>query len=77
MGIRAGEKLHEEMISQHDSINTIEYNKYFVIAPNSKFINWGKREYMKHNKGGKNCPNYFSYNSESNKKFFKISELKK
>ena len=32
---------------------------------------------MKHNKGGKNCPNYFSYNSESNKKFLKISELKK
>ena len=77
VGIRAGEKLHEEMISQHDSINTIEYNKYFVIAPNSKFINWGKKEYMKHNKGGKNCPNYFSYNSESNKKFLKISELKK
>ena len=77
VGIRAGEKLHEEMISQHDSINTIEYNKYFVIAPNSKFINWGKKEYMKHNKGGKNCPNYFSYNSERNKKFFKISELKK
>ena len=77
VGIRAGEKLHEEMISQHDSINTIEYNKYFVIAPNSKFINWGKKKYMKHNKDGKNCPNYFSYNSESNKKFLKISELKK
>ena len=77
VGIRAGEKLHEEMISQHDSINTIEYNKYFVIAPNSKFINWGKKKYTKHNKGGKNCPNYFSYNSERNKKFLKISELKK
>ena len=77
VGIRAGEKLHEEMISRHDSINTIEYNKYFVIAPNSKFINWGKKKYTKHNKGGKNCPNYFSFNSESNKKFFKISELKK
>ena len=77
VGIRAGEKLHEEMISQHDSINTIEYNKYFVIAPNSKFINWGKKKYMNHHKGGKNCPNYFSYNSERNKKFLKISELKK
>ena len=77
VGIRAGEKLHEEMISQHDSINTIEYNKYFVIVPNSKFIHWGKKKYIKHNKGGKNCPNYFSYNSERNKKFLKISELKK
>ena len=77
VGIRAGEKLHEEMISQHDSRNTIEYNKYFVIAPNSKFINWDKKIYMKHHKGGKNCPNYFSYNSENNKKFLKISELKK
>ena len=54
VGIRAGEKLHEEMISQHDSINTIEYNKYFVIAPNSQFIDWGKKKYMKHNKDEKN-----------------------
>lgn len=77
VGIRAGEKLHEEMISQHDSINTIEYNKYFVIAPNSKFINWDKKKYMQLNKGGKVCKDDFSYNSKTNKEFLKPQQLQK
>ena len=77
IGIRPGEKIHEEMISNNEALNTIEYKNYFVIVPNSEFLNWGKKKYMKHNKGGKNCSNDFSYNSESNKKFLKISELKK
>ena len=30
------------MISIDESINTIEFKNYFVIAPNSKFLNWKK-----------------------------------
>jgi len=33
VGIRAGEKLHEEMITQFDSLNTIETDDHFIIAP--------------------------------------------
>src|SRR6266581_745323 len=33
IGIRPGEKLHEEMITTTDAINTIEFEKYFVILP--------------------------------------------
>ena len=29
IGIRPGEKLHEEMITSTDSLNTIEFEKYF------------------------------------------------
>ena len=77
IGIRPGEKLHEEMISQSDAINTIEYKKYFVIAPNSKFIKWNKKKYMQLNKGGKVCKDNFSYNSKTNKEFLEPKQLKK
>ena len=76
IGIRPGEKLHEEMISISDSINTLEYKDYFVIFPNSKFIDWGITDYLKKNKGGKKCLNNFSYNSKSNPKFLKINSIK-
>jgi len=33
IGIRPGEKLHEQMISEEDSLNTIEYDEYFKILP--------------------------------------------
>ena len=33
IGIRAGEKLHEEMISSTDAINTTEHNNYYIIHP--------------------------------------------
>ena len=76
-GIRPGEKLHEEMVSKTDAVNTIEYSKYFIITPNSIFINWDKKEYLKKNKGGKLCKSNFSYDSKNNKIFLQISELKK
>ena len=37
IGIRPGEKLHEEMITISDSINTIDCGKYFVILPSISF----------------------------------------
>ena len=76
VGIRPGEKIHEEMISQNDAQNTIEYKNYFVITPNSQFINWDKKKYLKFNKFGKVCHNEFTYNSKLNKKFLNIIQLK-
>ena len=76
-GIRTGEKLHEEMISSSDSMNTLEYKDHFVIVPNSIFINWDKKMYLKKNKGGKNCTEGFSYNSKQNEKFLTVNQLKK
>ena len=76
-GIRTGEKLHEEMISSSDSMNTLEYKDHFVIVPNSIFINWDKKMYLKKNKGGKNCTEGFSYNSKQNENFLTVNQLKK
>ena len=77
IGIRPGEKLHEEMISSSDAINTLEYKNHFVIVPNSMFINWNKNMYLRRNKGGKKCDEDFSYNSRTNKKFLSTKQLKK
>ena len=76
IGIRPGEKIHEEMISSSEALNTIEFKNYFVIAPNSEFLDWGKTQYMQKNKNGKICNYNFSYNSQNNTKFLSISEIK-
>ena len=75
-GIRPGEKLHEEMISTSEALNTVEFDKYFAILPNAEFIGWNKKKYLKLNKTGKICSNNFSYNSETNSKFLTISEIR-
>tara|TARA_B100000686_G_C16698457_1_gene921950 strand:+ start:178 stop:1179 length:1002 start_codon:yes stop_codon:yes gene_type:complete len=77
VGLRPGEKLHEEMISTSDAVNTIEFKKYFVITPYSKFINWNKKKFIKFNKEGKNCDNGFSYNSFNNKEYLTTNQIKK
>ena len=76
IGIRPGEKIHEEMISSSEALNTLEFNNYFVIVPNSEFLDWGKKQYMQKNKNGKICNYNFSYNSQNNTKFLSISEIK-
>jgi len=76
-GIRPGEKLHEEMISQSEAINAIEFNDHFVITHNSEFIGWNIKEYLKQNKNGKICDREFSYNSKDNKNYLSINQLKK
>ena len=67
IGIKPGEKLHEELISLHESKNTIEYKNYFVIASNSELFLLEQKNYMKRF-GGKNCKDGFSYDSGNNKK---------
>ena len=76
-GIRPGEKIHEEMISTSEAINTIEFKNYFVITPNPEFNYWTKESYMKKNKNGNFCKYNFSYNSQTNSKFLTIKEIKK
>ena len=77
IGIRPGEKLHEEMITESDAMNTIEFDDYFVILPSVRV--WSKSKFQKEsNKNvGIPCPDGFSYNSKSNKHFLSVEELKK
>lgn len=76
IGIKPGEKLHEELISVHESMNTIEYKKHFVITSTAEFFYWNKKNYMKKFKG-KKCNINFSYNSDNNKEKLSVNSLKK
>tara|TARA_B100000886_G_C20425368_1_gene493682 strand:- start:3508 stop:4500 length:993 start_codon:yes stop_codon:yes gene_type:complete len=71
IGTRPGEKIHEEMISTYDSVNTIELKNYFMIIPNHL------ENFYSKNKIGKKFKNNQSYNSKTNDNFLSISDLRK
>lgn len=73
IGARPGEKIHEEMITINDSLHTIENSKYFIILPSLE--NEKINKYLKHY-SAKKTKKPFSYNSETNKKFLSVKELK-
>ena len=77
IGLRPGEKLHEEMITESDSYNAMEFKDYYIIIPDSQYTNLNKKYFMKKNKNmAKPCKIGFSYNSKNNKNFLSIKELK-
>ena len=73
VGIRPGEKLHEEMISSEDSKYTFEYDSYFKILP-SIFNIYQDKKYIKRGKG---VPKNFKYTSDTNKNFLFKKDFKK
>ena len=73
IGIRPGEKLHEQMISIEDSYSTYEYSDYYKILP--QINDWGKDNLRI--KDGKKVSERFNYNSETNSKWMTESDLKK
>lgn len=77
VGIRPGEKLHEEMITATDAINTIEFDDYYVILPSTQL--WDVERFRKESNGkeGKLCPFGFSYNSGNNDKFLTVEEIRR
>ena len=74
VGIRPGEKIHEEMVTETDALSTIEFEKYFVILPSFK-PHWNIEEFRtKFN--GYFCKSGFRYNSGENTQWLSVEELK-
>lgn len=73
VGIRPGEKLHEEMITESDSLNTLDCGKYYVIIPSHP--HWKKDEYIQKFKATWVKPG-FKYNSGENTDWLSIAELR-
>jgi FlaA1/EpsC-like NDP-sugar epimerase len=71
IGIRPGEKLHEEMITESDSYNTIEFEKYYAILPADAL----KEKYLKHFNGWE-VPKGFKYNSGTNSNWIEVEEMR-
>jgi UDP-N-acetylglucosamine 4,6-dehydratase (inverting) len=68
IGIRPGEKVHEEMISAHDSSDIYDLGKYYAIVPN-----YLKNKYLSRKK----VKESFCYSSDNNSEFLNINQLKK
>lgn len=72
IGIRPGEKLHEQMIGVEDAYYTYEYPEHYKILP--QICEWGSIDSMI--KGGIKVPEGFSYTSDNNKEWMTIDQLR-
>ena len=71
VGIRPGEKVHEQMVGVEDAHLTYNYDKYFKILP--AINNWGSSS--ERIKDGKLVANNFIYDSETNGDWMSVDEL--
>ncbi len=73
VGIRPGEKIHEEMITQSDSFNTVDLGRYYAILPSAgEHTNEEYARLM----GGKPVTPGFAYDSGTNNHFLTVEELR-
>jgi len=77
VGIRPGEKLHEEMITLSDAYNTVEFDNYYVILPSAK-LSWDIKKFILESNGhpGKMVSGDFCYNSATNKNFLSVKKIR-
>lgn len=76
VGIRPGEKLHEEMITSSDSYNTVDLGNYYAILPQkSPYSRYSKEDYKKAF-NGIDIPVGYSYNSGNNTEWETVETLR-
>ena len=74
IGVRPGEKIHEELLQSSDSRNTLELKNYYVIL--SRYKDYDKSLlYYKKNFAARSVPDNFSYNSLENN-FLSVNEIR-
>jgi UDP-N-acetylglucosamine 4,6-dehydratase len=74
VGIRPGEKIHEEMITTSDSFSTYDLGKYYAILP--QVTSFGLDEYIRHF-NAKPVTKGFQYNSGENTEWVSVAEMRK
>jgi UDP-N-acetylglucosamine 4,6-dehydratase len=73
VGIRPGEKIHEEMITSSDSFYSYDIGKYYAILPSMH--KWDLEEYITKFNAQK-VPHGFSYNSLENNQWDSVEKLR-
>jgi UDP-N-acetylglucosamine 4,6-dehydratase/5-epimerase len=73
IGIRPGEKIHEEMITSSDSFTTIDLGAYYAILPSDGRV---QQRYQEAGISSKVVPSGFAYNSGSNPEFLTVEQLR-
>ncbi len=74
VGIRPGEKLHEEMITETDALNSLEFKNHFVILPSVRL--WDVDRYMETFEGQR-CRSGFRYSSGTNTDWLSVEDLRR
>ena len=72
VGIRPGEKLHEEMITETDSLSTVELDRYYVILPATPTFD--VEAFIRHFKG-RRTPLGFHYDSANNAEWLDAAQI--
>ncbi len=73
VGIRPGEKIHEEMITSSDSFSTVDLGPYYSILPSGDSAL--QKEYVEAT-GATPVERGFTYNSGENERFLNVEELR-
>ena len=77
IGIRSGEKLHEEMITKSDSVSTVDFGKcYAILSPDLYHMKNYVKKYSRLKKA-KLVKKNFSYNSKENNHFLSKEKIRK
>lgn len=74
VGIRPGEKIHEEMITSSDSFNTVDLGRYYAILPSAG--SYTIEDYCSRT-GGRTVAPGFAYESSSNPDFLSVDQLRR
>ena len=70
-GIRPGEKIHEELLSEDEGRQAVEYPDMFVIQPAHPWWDTGNLD------GGQTLADGFAYGSDNNPSLLTVDELRK
>jgi FlaA1/EpsC-like NDP-sugar epimerase len=73
IGIRPGEKIHEEMITTSDAFTTYDLGKYYVILPQVPC--WNLNEYIQHFNASP-VPEGFNYSSGKNSEWLSVDDIR-
>lgn len=74
IGIRPGEKIHEQMITKEDAPNTIEFKDFYIVLPQIEMEN---KDVTKYYPEAKKVAPDFEYNSGNNDRWLTVEEMKK
>ena len=72
VGIREGEKLHEVMVTETDSLHTHEYDSHYIIYPHFEW--WNEETHMTN--GGTPVEEFFRYASDNNKQWLTAADMR-
>lgn len=72
VGIREGEKLHEVMVTEYDSLHTYEYDDHYIIYPHFEW--WNEEAHF--TTGGSQVEEFFRYASDNNSQWLTVEQIR-